>query len=102
MISLFIDKRDPGNRLSMTRLIAALFAVAYVVHWSSPLGWPDAFVAFVILFSVGISKAIQTAPAEAVLDAVTGMFGKGTPTQIVGGVPFIPNQWANGSEEGVL
>ncbi len=104
LFSMFEEKNDhPLHRLSMTRTLAALFAGAYVMNWQAPLGWPDAFVIFVILFSVGVSKALRAASPKAVLDMLSKMFGKGTPAQIVGGVPFVPNQWAHGDpEEGVL
>ena len=103
MISMFRDKHVEGQPFSMTRTLAAIFAVAYVIHWTLPLGWPDAFVAFVILFSIGISKAIQGASPQAVLNMISKMFGEGTPAQIIGGVPFMPQQWAHGDpDEGVL
>ena len=104
LFSMFEEKEGPHPRsFSMTRIIAAAFAVAFIVHWTVPFGWPDAFIAFVILFSIGIFKAIRSAPAQAVIEAVTGMFGKGTPTQIIGGMPFTPQQWAHGDpDEGVL
>lgn len=105
LLSMFEEKQDDLRRLSMTRVLAALIALAFIVTWSPPLGWPDAFVVFTVLFSVGISKALRAAPAEAVVKAVTGMFGKGTP-QILGNPAmnlFVPQQWKTGNpDEGVL
>lgn len=105
-LSMFEEKQDGLRRLSMTRVLAAFIALTFVSTWRAPLGWPDAFVVFTVLFSVGISKALRAAPAEAVVKAVTGMFGKGTPTQIIGGtaLAFVPEQWNHEDmeDEGVL
>lgn len=65
---------------STTRWAVALFTLAEVwrlLH--APVGsvtWPEAFVVFVILFALPIDGALSKAPAEAVVRAVTGMFGK--------------------------
>ena len=79
-LSAIEEKRDNGKRrLSMTRCAVAAFTVSYVIRLpglEAPT-WPDAFLGFVILFALGISKAIDRAPPEKVVDAVTGMFGRG-------------------------
>lgn len=75
--SMAEEKADKHRRLSMTRVAIAVFTVAFVVHFRFPLGWPDAFLGFCILFALPISKALDSAPAQAVVEAVTGMFGKG-------------------------
>lgn len=79
-LSMFEEKRGDDRRLSMTRCAVAAFTVAYVYRLlfiRTTLGWPDAWLAFAVLFAVPIAKALDRAPADKVVDAVTGMFGKG-------------------------
>ena len=79
-LSMFEEKRGSGRRLSMTRCAVAAFTVAYVYRLlfiRTALGWPDAWLAFAVLFAVPIAKALDRAPAADVVGAVTGMFGKG-------------------------
>ena len=76
-LSMFEEKRGDERRLSMTRVTVAFMAVVFAGGVKFPLGWPDAFLGFCILFAIGIAKAVDGAPAKDVLAAVTGMFGKG-------------------------
>jgi len=75
-LSWLEDKRDGHRRLSGTRLAVAVFTIVFCAQISLPLGWPDAFLGFCILFAIPIGKALDRAPAEKVVGAVTGMFGK--------------------------
>lgn len=75
-LSWLEDKRDGHRRLSGTRLAVAVFTVVFCARINLPLGWPDAFLGFCILFAIPIGKALDRAPAQAVVEAVTGMFGK--------------------------
>lgn len=78
LTSMFEEPRG-RRRLSMTRCAVAAFTVAYVsrLWWLDSLGWPDAWLAFCVLMALPIAKALDRAPAGEVVDAVTGMFGKG-------------------------
>jgi len=75
-LSWLEEKRDGCRRLSGTRLAVAVFVAVFAYRLNLPLGWPDAFLGFCILFALPIGKALDRAPAEAVVGAVTGMFGK--------------------------
>jgi hypothetical protein len=106
-LSMFEEKKDGKRRLSGTRVTVAWMAFVFADGVVFPLGWPDAFVAFAILFAIGIAKAIDRAPADTVVRSVTGMFGK--PAQA--GATFAerviqadaPHEWAKGeADEGVL
>ena len=77
LLSAFEDKRDPHRRLSMTRLTVAYFVVVVGRELRMPLGWPDAFTIWSLAFALGIARAIDSAPSAKVLEAVTGMFGRG-------------------------
>ena len=81
----FLTKMPDGSVIgSMTRWSVALFTVAEVlrlapiwVHTPSgwfvtmvPLGWPDVAAIFVILYALGIDKAINNARPSEVLDLV--------------------------------
>ena len=65
---------------STTRWTVALFTLAEVWRLAhSPIGaanWAEAFIVFCVLFALPIDGALSKAPAEAVVRAVTGMFGK--------------------------
>ena len=79
LTSMFEEPRG-RRRLSMTRCAVAAFTVAGVARLlflRTDLGWPDAWLAFVVLFALPIAKALDRAPASEVVGAVTGMFGKG-------------------------
>ena len=78
LTSMFEEPRG-RRRLSMTRCAVAAFTVAYTARLLSldSLGWPDAWLAFCVLMAIPLGKALDSAPAEAVVQSVTGMFGKG-------------------------
>jgi len=75
-LSVVEEKRDDQRRLSGTRVTVAVMVWVFASGVRFPLGWPDAFLGFCVLFALGIAKAIDKAPAQSVVDAVTGMFGK--------------------------
>lgn len=79
LLSMLEEKRDGRRRLSMTRCAVAAFTVAYVLRlWHlDALGWPDAFLAFCVLFAIPVAKKLDQTPPETVVEAVTGMFGRG-------------------------
>lgn len=104
-LSMYEEKRDGHRRLSMTRLAVAVFTAAFVLRFRLPIGWPDAFLGFCILFAIPIGKALDRAPAAKVVDAVTGMFGKPAEgaTVVAEKVVNTSHQWASGdADEGVL
>ena len=76
-LSMFEEKRGGRRRLSMTRCVVAYLVVVVGRGIKFPMGWPDAFTVWSLAFAVGIAKALDSAPADKVVDAVTGMFGKG-------------------------
>lgn len=78
-IGPFEEKRDELRRGSMTRWIAFLFALGYLGYLArvEALNWPGAFLGFCVLFALGIAKAIDSAPPLEVVQAVTGMAGRG-------------------------
>jgi hypothetical protein len=65
---------------STTRWSVLLFTLTEVWRLAhSAIGtatWPEAFICFCILFALPIDGALSKAPAESVVRAVTGMFGK--------------------------
>jgi len=75
-LSMLEEKRDGQRRLSMSRVAVAVFTAAFVLRFTLPIGWPDAFLGFCVLFAIPIGKALDRAPAADVVKAVTGMFGK--------------------------
>ena len=79
LLSMFEEKRDNGKRrLSMVRVAVAVFTVAYVDHLHDlrgDLGWPDAWLAFCVLFAVGIGKALDRASPDTVVEAVLAAVG---------------------------
>ena len=79
LLSMLEEKRAGRRVLSMTRVAVAAFTVAYTSRllFLDSLGWPDAWLAFAVLFALPVGKALDRAPAEKVVEAVTGMFGKG-------------------------
>jgi hypothetical protein len=91
LTSMFEEPRG-RRRLSMTRCAVAAFTVAYTSRllFLDSLGWPDAWLAFCVLMAIPLGKALDRAPAEAVVDAVTGMFGKG--------VEHVGSVWSRTSE----
>lgn len=104
-LSWLEDKRDGHRRLSGTRLAVAVFTVVFCARISLPLGWPDAFLGFCILFAIPIGKALDRAPAKDVVQAVTGMFGKPAEagTIVADTVVDTSHRWATGEpDEGVL
>lgn len=79
--SMLEEKRD-NRRLSMTRCAVAAFTAVYCVRLLAlpgDLGWPDAVLAFVVLFALPLGKALDRAPPATVVGAVTGMFGRQDP-----------------------
>ena len=76
-LSMFEEKRADGRRLSGTRVTVAFMLAVFADGVVFPLGWPDAFLGFCILFAIGIAKALDRAPPESVVNAVTGMAGRG-------------------------
>lgn len=76
-LSMFEEKRGGKRRLSMTRCVVAYLVVVVGQGLKFPMGWPDAFTVWSLAFAIGIAKALDTAPADKVVDAVTGMLGRG-------------------------
>lgn len=78
-IGPFEEKRDGLRRGSMGRWAIWLFTLGYCHRLLTidVLGWPDAVVAFCVLFALPIGKALDRAPPEVVVESVTGMFGRG-------------------------
>jgi len=104
-LSMFEEKRDGHRRLSMTRCVVAYLVVVVGQRIVFPMGWPDAFTVWSLAFAIGIAKALDRAPAEKVVEAVTGMFGKpGEGATIVADrVMSAPHEWARGTpDEGLL
>lgn len=77
LFTMLEEKNSEQRALSMTRGAVAAFTVVTCVHiWrADTLTWPDAALAFVVLFALPISKSIFGASANKVVEAVTGMFG---------------------------
>lgn len=78
----FLTKLKDGTIMgSMTRWLAFGFGCAEVYRLTRlPIGqatWAEAFLAFFILFALPIDGALNTAPAEKVLDLLGSMAGKG-------------------------
>ena len=94
---------------STTRWTVVLFTLAEVWRLvGSDIGkanWAEAFICFCILFALPIDGALSKAPAEKVVDAVTGMFGKPAEgaTVVADKVIGSSHEWARGeSDEGVI
>lgn len=83
----FLTKHADGTITgSMTRWAVAAFSVAEIARllpvrgsdggWSvPPLGWPDAFMVFFILFALPIDNALSRAKPKDVLDLLGRPFG---------------------------
>jgi len=109
----FLTKLRDGTIMgSMTRWAVALFVAAEVYRLVQlPVGlatWPEAFIAFCVLFALPIDGALSRLAErdpEAVVRAVTGMFGKPAEgaTVVADTVVDTGHQWASGApDEGVI
>lgn len=79
-IGPFLTRHADGTITgAMTRWAVAAFTVAQVTRLLArppqPLGWPDAFVVFCILFALPIDNALSRAKPKEVLDLIGRPFG---------------------------
>lgn len=77
----FLTKHSDGTVTgAMTRWAVAAFTVAQVTRLLArppqPLGWPDAFVVFCILFALPIDNALSRAKPKEVLDLLGKPFAR--------------------------
>lgn len=78
-LSMFEEKRDGARRLSMLRMSVAAFTIAEVFRLLArqPIGFPDALLAFCILFAIPISKKLDAASPDRLVEALFGAWARG-------------------------
>lgn len=112
----FLTKHSDGTiQASMTRVAVAAFTVAEIMRlipvqgadggWTvAPIGWPDAFLAFCILFALPIDGALAAVAKrnpEKLVDALLSRMGVGDVANVA--PSFTPHQWRDGDpDEGVV
>lgn len=73
-LSFWVEKDDPGGRLSQFRLILTLFAVGYVRHWPGTVAPPDVALAVAILFALPLRALFRLVPAAEAVSALRVFF----------------------------
>lgn len=115
-IGPFLTKLEDGTvQASMTRIAVAGFSVAVIVRllpvkaadggYSVPvIGWPDAFLAFVILFALPIDGALTALARrnpEKLVELLLARMGVGAVAPAAAG--FERHEWTTGDpDEGVI
>lgn len=86
MLTMFREKGDPTRVVSMTRVVAFMFAaVACKALWAGAgIGWPFAWLATVTLLAVPLQALLRGSRGADVAIALLSRFGVGsTPTSPV-------------------
>lgn len=82
-LTMFLDEDGSGD-WSMTRIVAFAFAWAYIDRLGelsvlgASLGWPDAFLAFAILFAIPFKTLFSGSSGATLLGKFIDRFGIGS------------------------